>query len=124
MKRLIAAVVLFVFVITIYLYGFFYIKNVCDEAGDLLALSVSYYKTSKNASEKVSELENYWTKKEKVLSIFSNHNAIDEIEMSIHLLAAHSSSKDDTMFLEYSGKIEKMLHQLMEDTIPSTHSIL
>jgi hypothetical protein len=123
-KRLIAAVVLLVLVVSSYFSGFFYVKNVCSQANTLLGECVSSYENNGNIQDKAKELERYWADREKTLSVFSNHDAIDEIEMSIHLLTIHSSSEDKTMFLEYSGKIEKLFHQLMEDTIPSAHSIL
>ena len=74
-------------------------------------------------NKKVEELEKFWGEKEKLLSVFANHSEIDEIELAIYSLKVYSETSDNEIFYEYSGTVKTLLHQLLEDTIPSVHSI-
>lgn len=124
MKRLIAAGILILFLITTYFSGYFYIKNTCKETNKLLSECISSYEEKSNPSQKIKNLKLYWEKREKCLSVFTNHSAIDEIELSIHTLLIYSKSSQPELFYDYSDKIKTYLHQIMEDTVPSPHSIL
>lgn len=124
MKRLIAAVVLIILVTGIYISSYFYIDRVCEETEKLLNECVSAYNNNQKIETNITELENYWSNKEKVLSIILNHNSIDEIELAIESLSVHSKYPQNEMFYEYSSTIDILLHQIMEDTVPSAHSIL
>ena len=123
MKRMIAAAILLIFVATVYITGFFYIKNTCEKAENLLTKCNQAFEEDKEAQKQVKNLENLWDKSEKVLSVFSNHKLIDEIELAIYALKTHTQKREEAMFYEYSSKIKTMLHQMMEDTMPSIHSI-
>lgn len=123
MKRLIAAGVLLIFLTTAYFTGYFYISKTCEEANKLLTECVLAYENNDNAEEKTKKMEEFWSKKEKTLSIFTNHSSIDNIELSIHSLLIYSSSSQKDLFREYSGRVKTQLHQLMEDTVPGAHSI-
>lgn len=123
MKRLIAAAVLLFCVAASYLFGYFYIQKTCDKANTLLDDCVAAYKTEQNAKNKAEELEKFWGEKEKLLSVFANHSEIDEIELAIYSLKVYSETSDNEIFYEYSGTVKTLLHQLLEDTIPSIHSI-
>ena len=123
MKRLIAAGVLLLFVISAYIFGFLYIDNVCTNANAYLKKCVSVYKSDQNATNEAEKLEKYWSKKEKGLSFFANHADIDEIELAISSLKTYSGTTNNEIFYEYSGTVKTLLHQLMEDTTPNIHSI-
>lgn len=123
MKRLIAAGILAVFLLTTYLIGFFSIKNVCDDANSLLKDCINAYNLEKNAEEKAKNLEDFWSEKEKILSFFANHSEIDEIELAIGTLRVYSRTNENEIFSEYCGTVKTLLHQLMEDTVPNIHSI-
>lgn len=123
MKRLIAAGILFVLVITAYVYGYLYIENTCKTAKKFLKDCVSVYAKSDDATDKAEKLEQYWSSKENGLSIFANHSEIDEIELAISSLKIYSNTKENEIFYEYSGTVETLIHQLLEDTKPTIHSI-
>ena len=123
MKRLVAAVILFVFVISAYIWGYIYIDNACKQAQNYLINCVDVYEADKDATDEAEKLEKYWSKKEKGLSFFANHGDIDAIELAINSLKSYSKTKDNEIFYEYSGTVKTLLHQLMEDTAPTMHSI-
>ena len=123
MKRLIIAGVLFVSVIGIYLISVFYITNSCNEARQLLNNSVTIYTEKSTAESEAKKLKDYWDKKEKLLSVFVNHNRIDDIEQAISLLNVYAKSKDNELFYEYADTVKIQLHQIMEDTKITMHSI-
>lgn len=124
MRRLIAAAVLAVLVTVIYLTGYFYIENTCKETKNLISDCVTAYKENGDIDFHTQKLEEYWSSKEKLLSMFTNHGVIDEIELTIEALSAHGRYPENEMFYECSGKLKILLHQIMEDTTPSMHSIL
>ncbi len=123
MKRIIAAAILFVFVVSVYFFGTSYIKSTCKKANVLLTKCTEIYKSDKDATEASKELSEFWTEKEPYLSIFANHTQIDEIELAISSLQNYATSKDNTIFYEYSGTVKTLLHQMLEDITPSFHSI-
>ena len=124
MKRLIAATVLTVIVLTTYISSYFYIDAVCEKTNRMLDSCIEAYKDENDVVAKTEKLRKYWGKKEKVLSIFINHDDIDKIEIEIESLSAHSKYPKNEMFYEHSNVISKLLHQIMEDTVPTTHSVL
>ena len=123
MKRLIIAALLFVLVIATYLSSLYYITNSCDEAKNLLETSVLVYKTQKTAENEAQNLKKYWDKKEKLLSVFVNHDRIDDIEKAISLLNVYAKTKDNQLFYEYADNVKVLIHQIIEDTKFSMHSI-
>lgn len=123
MKRLIAAGCLLVIVVSVYLIGYFYINDACDTANKYLDTCVDVYKADKDATDEAERLKEYWDKAETILSLFANHSTIDEIERAIGSLKTYSRTTGNEIFYEYSGTVKTLLHQLMEDTVPSVHSI-
>ena len=85
--------------------------------------TIKTYKEEKNAEDNAKNLKKYWEKEEKILSLFINHNHIDEVEQSISSLNVYAKEKDNVIFYEYADKIRVLLHQIIEDTKLSAHSI-
>ncbi len=123
MKRLIIAALLFALVIATYASSYFYISKSCETAKSMLNSSVEIYKEQKTAETEAHKLEEYWDKKEKTLSVFVNHDRIDDIERAISLLNVYAKSKDNELFYEYADTVRILLHQIMEDTKITMHSI-
>lgn len=123
MKRLIAAAILLVFVASVYFTGYIYTDKACKKTTKLLEECVTAYDSNENPENKAEDLKEYWAKAEKTLSIFANHARIDEIEKSIDTLLIYSNTDEKEIFKEYSGEVKTLLHQLMEDTVPSVHSV-
>ena len=61
--------------------------------------------------------------KEKILSFFVNHELIDKIELAISNLHLHSKFKENYMFYESCDTVKILLHQVIEDTKLTTHSV-
>lgn len=124
MKRLIAAGILLVLVITSYILSFFYIKNTCAEIKDMVIKCEQEYENDiEKCYETSKELQDIWSKKEMILSFFVNHDRVDEVELAISSLKVYSNKPNNDIFYEYSGQIKMLLHQLKEDSEISTHSI-
>lgn len=123
MKRLIIAGVLFILVVTIYIISVFYITDSCNKARTLLNDSVTAYNSNDTAENEAKKLKNYWDKKEKLLSVFVNHTRIDDIEQAVSLLNVYAKNEKDPLFYEYADTIKMLLHQMLEDTKISMHSI-
>lgn len=124
MKRLTAAGILLIFVLTAYFSGYFYIKNTCKTAEKMLKECISAYENQNDAKNETEKLERFWSKKEKPLSIFADHKEIDSIEQAIMTLKIYSKSDEKELFDEHSHTVKILLHQLLEDTVFSIHSIM
>ena len=123
MKRLIAAVVILIVLSSVFFTGYFSINNICKNTKELLTECVNSYHSGSRTQESAEKLEKYWSSKESVLSLFADHTSIDNIELDLHLLKIYSATDEKELFLEYSGRIKTAIHQLLEDTHPTVHSI-
>ena len=123
MKRLIPASIIFVLVILTYFLSLNYITKSCDNTNKLLDKSVSAYKQNNTAEKEAKEIKKFWQKEEKILSFFVNHEHIDEIEQAISTLNVYAKEKDNILFYEYADTIKVLLHQIVEETRITTHSI-
>ncbi|MBR4123351.1 MAG: DUF4363 family protein [Clostridia bacterium] len=123
MKRLIAAAILFIFVVASYLTGFAFINNTYKSANELLEKCINIYESDKSAYNATKNLKNFWDKKEGLLSVFANHSSIDDIELAISSMLVYSDTKNNEIFYEYSSTVKTLLHQLLEDSKPNMHSI-
>ena len=124
MRRLIAAAVIGVILLTLYFTGYFYVTDTCEKTKDLLKECRIAYDQQNNAEEKAKEINEYWNKKEPMLSIFSSHSKIDDVEEALYCLQIYSNTDEAEIFYEYHGTVEILIHQLLEDTKPGVHSIL
>lgn len=123
MKRLIPAGVLLCFVIAVYLFSFNYINKSCNKTLNLLNETTETYKTGETAEKSAKKLKKYWDKEEIVLSLFINHNHIDDIEKAISSLNVYAKEKNNVIFYEYADEIKILLHQIIEDSKIGAHSI-
>lgn len=123
MKRLIPACIIFLIVVATYLTSLYYITNSCNEAQTLLNNTVNAYSDNKTAEKEIKKMENFWSNKEKVLSVFVNHDRIDDIEKAISSLSVYAKYPNNELFYEYADTVKILLHQIMEDTKITMHSI-
>ncbi len=123
MKRLIIAGVLLVVVIATYLTSLFYITDSCDTAKSMVENSITVYNKNETAENEAKDLENYWDKKEPLLSIFVNHDRIDDIETAISLMNVYAKIPKNELFYEYADNVKVLIHQILEDTKFTMHSI-
>jgi cAMP phosphodiesterase len=123
MKRLIPASIIFVIVIITYILSLNYITKSCESTNKLLDKSVEAYKENHTAEKEAEKIKKYWQKEEKILSFFVNHDHIDQIEQAISTLNVYAKEKDNILFYEYADTIRVLLHQIVEETRITTHSI-
>ena len=124
MTRLLVAFFLAAFITASVFFSVFYVKSVCKETRNMLNECIDAYYKNEEAYEKADALSKYWERKEKILSAFVNHQNLDEVESAINSLKDYSDTDDNEIFYEYSGSVEMLIHQLLEDTLPGVHSIL
>ncbi len=123
MKRIIPAIVILVVVIASYFGSYIYINNVCDTVTEGIDACLKEYEDHGTAKADANWLENYWDDKEKILSFFVNHSMIDNVEMSISNIKLHAGFKDNYMFYDACDTAKTFLHQIIEDTKISAHSV-
>lgn len=123
MKRLIIAGILLVLVVATYITSLKYITTSCKETKTLLNSAVEVYKQNQTAEAEAKEMSEFWDKKERILSAFVEHDRIDDIEQAISHLNIYAKEEDNVLFYEYADTVSVLLHQIMEDTKITTHSI-
>ena len=123
MKRLIIAAVLFILVIATYLTSLFYITDSCNTASNMVENALLVYSEKETAEKNAGELETFWNKKEPLLSVFVNHDRIDDIETAISLMNVYAKIPKNDLFYEYADNVKVLIHQIMEDTKFTMHSI-
>lgn len=123
MKRIIPAVIITLVIIVSFLGSNFYINNICEATYSKVEKAIEEYEKNGTAEFNAESLENYWNKKEKSLSLFVNHELIDKIELAISNLNLHSKFRDNYMFYEACDTVKILLHQVIEDTKLTTHSV-
>lgn len=123
MKRLIIAGLLLVLVIATYLTSLFYITDSCDNAKNMVEKTIQVYSENKTAENNAKLLEKFWNKREPLLSVFVNHDRIDDIETAISLLNVYAKIPENELFYEYADNVKILIHQIMEDTKFTMHSI-
>lgn len=123
MKRVIIAAVLLAVCVISYFVSELYIDSVANKTRELLSECVSAYESGGDAGEKAEKLKKYWSDNENGLSFFVNHNMIDDVELTIEVLAEYSKTNEKEIFKEYSKTVEILIHQLLEDTSATIHSI-
>jgi len=123
MKRLIPASIIFALVIVTYFLSLNYITKSCNKTNKLIDKSVSAYDNNHTAENEAQEIKKFWQKEEKILSFFVNHDHIDQIEQAISTLNVYAAQKDNILFYEYADTIKILLHQIVEETKITTHSI-
>ena len=123
MKRLIAALILTIFVLFSYIFSLNYILDCCDTTNNMVKEAIASYNSTNSTYEKTKEIKKYWQEKEKVLSFFLNHETIDEVELAIASINIYAKVNNSALFYENADKIKVYLHQIIDDTKITTHSI-
>ena len=123
MKRIIPAIIITLVILAAFLGSNFYINYICDTTYSKVEKSIEEYEKNGTAEINSQKLKKYWNKKEKILSFFVNHELIDKIELAISNLNLHSKFKDNYMFYDACDTVKILLHQIIEDTKLTTHSV-
>ncbi len=125
MKRVIAAIVLILVVAGFCIFNVVYIENSYNDLkSDIDGIKESYSSESVEAAQKkAAEFEEKWVKKEDNLSVFVNHDIIDELGVSISKLSIYAPFNEE-LFLAECKEIEIGLLHMLNDTKINMHSLL
>ena len=124
MKRLIAAAILLLIIVSCYFTANLYINKTLDQLNGKLNSCVEVYKLEGGAKAQAKSLKDFWKSREKLLSFCVNHAALDEIELAITDLFVFSEVADSVYFFEKSDLLYTLFAQLKEDTDFGIHSIV
>ena len=125
MKRLIAAAVLILFIITCLVANNLLTDKILKTVNEELSNCKSAAEKGDYAlAEKYAEnLKNNWTKTEKYYSAFINHNLIDDVTLSVVKLIPLAKTKND-IFLTECQIIEELLLEIKDYSHLSLHNLL
>lgn len=124
MKRLISASILLVIIVTLCIVNAFTVKSAYDDLSQKLELCISEYNSDNisKAFESATELENNWKKREEILSIFVDHDIIDDLGVSISRLPSLANKESDT-FLAECNAVKVALTHMIKDISVNTHTL-
>lgn len=124
MKRLISASVLLVIIVSLCVLNALTVKSAYDELLQKLELCIAEYNTDnvERAFESATDLENDWKKREEILSIFVDHDIIDDLGVSISRLPSLANKKSDT-FLAECNAVKVALTHMIKDISVNTHTL-
>ncbi len=114
MKRLIAAVIILVFIISICSFSNFYVTRICNQTVGDIDLFLQ------NGDTKA--LENSWHIKKEKLEIFANHSFLDKISLSIAELPTLTQSGDTTHVMLVCERIKELTEQIKQEQKFGFHS--
>ncbi len=123
MRRLIAAAVLVFIIAGICIANSLTVKYAYEDLSeDIFILQNSFEESPEKAAELSAEFEEKWSKIEEPLSVFVNHDIIDNLGEAISRLPI-LAQKGEAMFLAECKSIEMELLHMKKDTRISLHSI-
>ena len=114
MKRLIAAALLFVFLVSVCVTGRLAVGTICDNAEELLKQSLKSsnegnWDEAKKTAERISD---YLNERHVLLSAFSNSGEIDELMLCCELLLEAAQKQDQQEFSRHRRTAKHLLYKL------------
>ena len=124
MKRMAVAIGLFIFIIVTIFSGNLIVKKQCESIRKEIESVKIYISNSENltASEKIEDIKQLWHKKKAIISIFSNHEPLDEITVCINELECASEIKDNDKAMLVSAEIIAYIDRITEEQRIHTES--
>lgn len=121
MKRLIAAVLILIFIISVCAIDRITIKYFCTKTQKELTVCRELFLSgeTKEAIIRCRRLKNNWKHRQACLAIFVNHSLLDAISISVSRL---SVAKDEDIFLGEYAEITWGLSQIVDEETFSVKS--
>lgn len=115
MKRLRVAIALLVVILATGIWGHFLIENACKEMAEIVkydcAITVQERKTSEKRAE---QLQEEWSKKEKIFAVILPHSELDEIEISLKKLTDFHSQNMTEEYIKALNECSNRFEHIAE----------
>ena len=122
MRRIIAAAVIHLFVVGVSICGGFIINKNADEIEKQISEIQKTAFTDTNG--KAEEFFCFWEEKREIMSIFVNHEVIDEIgKVAAKMVSAERAKNSDDLF-EAANEILYIIRGIREDEKISLYTLL
>ncbi len=124
MKRLISAAILLVVIILLCTINAVTVKSAHTALLEGLEVCVESYgkNDTEGAYQSAAALESDWEKREEILSIFVDHDIIDDLGISISRLPALAKEDSDT-FLAECNAVRITLTHMIKDISVNAHTL-
>ena len=121
MKRLIAAALLLLFIISVCIIGGVMIDYYCVKTQKELTVCRETFLSGNTSEAKAecSKLKNNWKRRQSCLAIFVNHSLLDTVSISVNRL---NVAKNEDIFLGEYAEIMWGLKQIVEEETLSPES--
>lgn len=114
MKRLIVALIMILIIIGLTTTSAVIIDKYCDSLLKLISKSEEAFRDGKSTDVYLDDIEDIWENAEPLLYVFTNHESIEEIGVSISMVRAG----DEEDFLRESAQLkEKVSHLLISEKL-------
>ncbi len=114
MKRIVPAVLILIFTISLCVFSHVFISKSCDHTLN----DISKFQNKKISAD---ALENSWQKRKEKMSLFVNHGFLDDISIHIGQLTAYDNQ--DSEYFEHTLKnIKTILAMIRDEQRLSAHS--
>ncbi|MBE6733364.1 MAG: DUF4363 family protein [Ruminococcaceae bacterium] len=117
MKRIIAAIILCIFVVSVLIVGNIVINNQCDGLKkDINELKSDIFSDkTEEANQKIKNINDLWESRKTVMSIFSNHSPLDNITIALSELTLAIEVNDKNISLVKCGEISALISRITEE---------
>ena len=124
MKRLLAAAIMLIVIITLCISSNLYVTHACQDTAKAVQNYYEQIFDAENADKnKLSkELEALWHNKKERLELFVNHGFLDEISICISQLPIYAKTGDKNRALIICENIKELCEQIEEEQKFAAHS--
>ena len=114
MKRLIYAIIIILFLVSLTFYSHYTVDNYCND----MLTDVEKFSNQKLSSE---TLTHNWTERKEKMSMFVNHDFLDQITLYIGQITLGNSQEDENFWVALKN-IETLLSAIKADQRLAAHS--
>lgn len=115
MKRLIPAIIILLFIIIMCFYSHILVDSICSKTLDDIE---NFY----NKKITAQDIQNSWQNQKELLSLFVNHNFLDEISIYIGQLTVADADLKSPEFETIYKNVQTILYMIKEEQRFAPHS--
>ena len=89
-------------------------KNEKDEIYEMVSELQDTILNNEDGKDKINELNDKWEKFDKLAAFYTEHNALENVDLKIKLVKKNIEINDNEMTIEYLEEVKSMLNQIYE----------
>ncbi len=89
-------------------------KNEKDEIYEMVSELQDTILNNEDGKDKINELNEKWEQFDKLAAFYTEHNALENVDLKIKLVKKNIEINDNEMTIEYLEEVKSMLNQIYE----------